>query len=271
MSPAVSAGIQTAARWLQQSDGIVLCAANGLSMSEGFAILRPSDWFSRQFGDFVQNYGFLTPLQGLQYPFADPAEFSKFYQRFIRAIHYDKPISPIMKKLHSLAMIHPCFVLTTNIEDRFVQAGFPESEVFYLEGRLTHRKDHFRLQENDLNEIRSASQLEVDDYPNSPHFQQKLQQLRQFLALHPRFLILELGVSPNNGFLRPLISQMLQACPQSRLAAFNLTLNPYLEKDPQRIVQITGDLETNLEQLDILLSQTKGATPLSAGGSDKTI
>lgn len=64
---------------------------------------------------------------------------------------------------------------------------------------------------------------------------------------------------------------MLQACPQSRLAAFNLTLNPYLEKDPQRIVQITGDLETNLEQLDILLSQTKGAKPLFAGGSDKTI
>lgn len=33
--------LEQAAQWLKDADGIVVCAANGLSMAEGFAILRP--------------------------------------------------------------------------------------------------------------------------------------------------------------------------------------------------------------------------------------
>ncbi|WP_301090891.1 hypothetical protein, partial [Faecalibaculum rodentium] len=117
-------------------------------------------------------------------------------------------------------------MLTTNVEDRFVQAGFPEQSVFYLEGHLTHRADHTPLQKQDLAEITSGDQLETAGYPDSRQFQEKLRDLHRFLAAHPRFVILELGVSAGNWLLRPLISQMLQAFPASRLAEFNLQPNP---------------------------------------------
>lgn len=49
--------LEQAAQWLKDADGIVVCAANGLSMAEGFAILRPSPWFDSRFSDFVRSTG----------------------------------------------------------------------------------------------------------------------------------------------------------------------------------------------------------------------
>ncbi|WP_304424351.1 hypothetical protein [Faecalibaculum rodentium] len=252
--------LEQAAQWLKDADGIVVCAANGLSMAEGFAILRPSPWFDSRFSDFVQKYGIRTPLQGLQTSFPRPEEFSRFYSRLISGIHYDKPVSPVMRTLRSICSLHPTFVLTTNVEDRFVQAGFPEQSVFYLEGRLTHRADHTPLQKQDLAEITSGDQLETAGYPDSRQFQEKLRDLNRFLAAHPRFVILELGVSAGNGFLRPLISQMLQAFPASRLAEFNLQPNPVPVQIRHRVVQVDGDLEQNLDGLArILLPEASGS------------
>ncbi len=165
-----------------------------------------------------------------------------------------------MRTLRSICSLHPTFVLTTNVEDRFVQAGFPEQSVFYLEGRLTHRGDHTPLQKQDLAEITSGDQLETAGYPDSRQFQEKLRDLHRFLAAHPRFVILELGVYAGNGFLRPLISQMLQAFPASRLAEFNLQPNPVPVQIRHRVVQVDGDLEQNLDGLArILLPEASGS------------
>lgn len=69
---------QKAADWIRQTYGLVIYAANGFSMSENLAILRPSGWFSENFADFIQKYGFQTPLQGLNYPFPSPASLMRF-------------------------------------------------------------------------------------------------------------------------------------------------------------------------------------------------
>ncbi|WP_276924508.1 hypothetical protein [Faecalibaculum rodentium] len=165
-----------------------------------------------------------------------------------------------MRTLRSICSLHPTFVLTTNVEDRFVQAGFPEQSVFYLEGHLTHRADHTPLQKQDLAEITSGDQLETAGYPDSRQFQEKLRDLHRFLAAHPRFVILELGVSAGNWLLRPLISQMLQAFPASRLAEFNLQPNPVPVQIRHRVVQVDGDLEQNLDGVArILLPEASGS------------
>lgn len=75
--------LEQAAQWLKDADGIVVCAANGLSMAAGFAILRSGSRFDSRFSDFVQKYGIRTPLQGLQTSFPRPEEFSRFYSRLL--------------------------------------------------------------------------------------------------------------------------------------------------------------------------------------------
>ncbi len=192
---------QRAGEWIQEADGLVICASNGFSMSENFAILRPSRWFDENFADFRRKSGIQTPLQGLNDPYPDPEEFNAFYSRLLKGIHYDKPVSPIMQTLRKITKIRVVYILTTNAEDRFAQAGYPENEVFYLEGRFTHRGDHHYISKEDLSSIRSPMELETASYPGSEEFEKKLKKVNAFLSHHPRFVILVLGVSANSGFL----------------------------------------------------------------------
>lgn len=71
-------------------------------MSENLAILRPSGWFSENFADFIQKYGFQTPLQGLNYPFPSPASLMRFIPGWLKGIHYEKPVSPILPTLRQI-------------------------------------------------------------------------------------------------------------------------------------------------------------------------
>lgn len=239
-----------AANLIKNADAIVIAAANGFSIADGFAILRPSTWFDENFADFKHKYGIQVPLQGFQYPFKDPQEFSKFYSRMVKGIHYDKKISPILTILKEITAGKPAFIITTNSEDRFVQAGYPEKDVFYLEGRMTHDKNHQYIPKEKLSMITSGSQLEMDNYPNSGHFAAKMKDLNQFLNNHPKFVLLELGVSYSNYFLRPLINQMLEIYDQSALIELNLQPNPVLPAFASRTLQIAGPLEKNLEVLN---------------------
>lgn len=243
----------TAAKMIKEADGIMIAAANGFSIADGFAILRPSKWFHENFADFKSKYGIQVPIQGIQYPFSDPREFNTFYSRLIKGIHYNKEITPILKTIKEITAAKPAFILTTNSEDRFVQAGYPQKDVFYLEGRMTYTKDHQYIPEDKLDRITSIEQLETAGYPGSQHFLNKMKDLNHFLTDHPRFVILELGVSYNNYFLRPLITQMMENYPYSYTVEFNLQpnfVNPALQK---RTLQIAGPLQKNLEILKDML------------------
>lgn len=238
-----------ARQWLQECDGILVAAANGFSMAEGFAILKNSPWFASNFADFQKQYGFAAPIQALFYPYPDAKEFNKFYSRLIRLIHYEKPVAAVMKDLQTLTAKKPVFILTTNIEERFVQAGYPEASVFYLEGRLTHTASHQPLAKAELGSIGSLQDLEVSGYPYSEAFHKKMDDLNRFVNSHPRLLILELGVSAQNQFLRPILNQILQADPYARLIELNLISNPQNPAFQNRILQISGDLSENLHRL----------------------
>lgn len=233
----------------EQADGILVAAANGFSISEGFAILRNSPWFSREFADFQRKYGFQAPIQAFTYPYQDPDEFRTFYTRMMKQIHYDKPVSAVMLDLQSITRRRPSFILTTNGEDRFVQAGYPEQDVFYLEGRFNHRADHSRIEREELNQITSGDQLESAHYPESAAFRQKMDDLNRFLARHPRLLILELGVSARNGWIRPILQQILVGNPQSFCIELNQIPNPVPEAFSNRMLQIPGNMQESLSEL----------------------
>lgn len=232
-----------------QADGIMVVAANGFSISEGFAILRPSSWFSEKFSDFQRKYGFQAPIQAMTYPYSEPEEFGKFYSRLLKDIHYDKPVSPVMKDLQKVTDKLDCFVLTTNGEDRFVQAGYPEDHVFYMEGRFNHWKDHSYIRREDLDQLRSGSQLESDDFANSDLFRSKINDLNAFIVSRPRLLILELGVSARNGWLRPVVSQIMSTDPEAHCIELNQIPNPLPQAYTNRVLQISGNMQSSLEKL----------------------
>lgn len=240
--------IVTAVQWLKESDGILVAAANGFSIAEGFHILRNTPEFSRRFEDLNRKWNLLAPIQGFQPPFSESDDFPLFYQRLMKDIYYEKPESDVMRALKKITAVRPVFVMTTNGEDRFVQAGYPEQDVFYLEGRFNHTLDHQLIPEENLDQIRSPRQLESSGYPGSAHFRSRMEALQDFLRAHPRTVILELGVSANNPFLRPLILQILQILPQSRLVTYNLQAVPVNRQYSSRILQVEGSLTENLEE-----------------------
>lgn len=237
-----------------RADGILVVAANGFSIAEGFAILRNSEWFAREFADFQQKYGIQAPIQGFSYPWTDPGEYSRFYSRLMKQIHYDKPVSEVMKDLQKITETKPSFILTTNGEDRFVQAGYPEQDVFYMEGRFNHRSDHSFIPREELEKITSGNQLETAVYPQSQAFAQKVRDLNEFLSFHRNLLILELGVSAGNGWLRPVIQQIMTGNPAARCIELNQMPNPVPATYADRVLQISGDLKESLKKLAYIIS-----------------
>lgn len=245
----MNSNLQKAAQWIEQADGILIAAANGLSMSEGFSILRPSVWFNENFADYIRRFGIHTPLEGLDYPYLDHRDFTQYFVRLMRSIHYDKPVSELMENLLVIARTKPFCVITTNVEDRFAQAGFPEADVFCLEGRLTHRLDHSLIQKKDLQNITSICELELAGYQQSENFQKHLADLQKFVQEHQKLAILELGVSAGNQFLRPLINQILGFSAENRLIQVNLSPLPAKPDYQSRVLSFTGPLAQTISAL----------------------
>lgn len=232
----------------EKADGILIAAANGFSISEGFAILRPSAWFDQNFPE-LKKYGIQTPIQALNARYPNPEEYGKILQKMVSLIHFDKPESQVMKELKEITAGKPAFILTTNVEDRFAQAGYPEEDVFYLEGRLTHDRNGNPLSKEELAEIRDPSQLEIEGYTGSSAFQQKFSLLEKFVRQHPNLLILELGVGPNNQLIRPLLFQIMEINPVSRLFILNQTPSPVPASIQNRTHYVLGGLEDGLRKL----------------------
>lgn len=243
----------------EQADGILVVAANGFSIAEGFAILKNSPWFASEFADFQKKYGFQAPIQAMTYPYSDPKEYQTFNSRLMKQIHYDKPVSEVMKELQAITSLKPTFVLTTNGEDRFVQAGYPEQDVFYMEGRFNHRTDHSLIKREELDEIVSGNQIETAMYPQSAAFKEKVTDLNRFLQQHPRLLILELGVSARNEWLRPVVQRILSGNRQAWCIEFNQMPNPIPSAYANRVIQIPGSLQSTLSELKSIVQDKAAA------------
>lgn len=119
---------------IQEADGIVIGASNGLSISEGYHIFAENAVFLENFGDFREKYGFRSIIQGCFYPFPSQEEKWAFFSRMYDYFLYTEEASPVMKNLYELVKDKNYFVVTSNIDDHFTQAGFPEERLFEIEG-----------------------------------------------------------------------------------------------------------------------------------------
>lgn len=119
---------------IQEADSIAIGASNGLSISEGIHIFADDSSFQEHFGDFRKRHGFRSIIQGCFYPYPSQVEKWAFFSRMYEYFLINKEDSPVMKNLYELVKDKNYFVVTSNIDAHFTQAGFPKERLFEIEG-----------------------------------------------------------------------------------------------------------------------------------------
>lgn len=117
---------------LQRADAVVIGAGAGLSTSAGFTYTGSR--FSQYFSDFENTYGFHDMYSGGFYPFGSLEEYWAYWSRYIFINRYQPAPRSTYQNLLHLVQDKDYFVLTTNVDHQFQQAGFDKKRLFYTQG-----------------------------------------------------------------------------------------------------------------------------------------
>lgn len=118
------------------ADCILVGASNGLSIAEGYNIFTNDERFSRHFSDFQRKYGFNSLIQGAFCHFESEGEKWSYFSRMAYHYSFNTKSSRLMQSLHELISEKPYFVVTSNTDDHFAQAGFDRQHIFEIEGSI---------------------------------------------------------------------------------------------------------------------------------------
>lgn len=124
--------IQSLRLALNGADAVLIGAGAGLSASAGF--IYTGERFQKYFGDFALKYGFRDMYSGGFYPFESLEEHWAYWSRYIFINRYMAPPKPVYQKLYELIQNKDYFVLTTNVDHCFQNAGFDKRRLFYTQG-----------------------------------------------------------------------------------------------------------------------------------------
>lgn len=111
---------------------MMLGAGAGLSASAGLTYSGPR--FEEHFGDFIEKYGFRDMYSAGFYPFPTLEEKWAYWSRHIYWNRYERPVGAPYRLLLDLVKGRDYFVLTTNVDHMFQDAGFDKARLFYTQG-----------------------------------------------------------------------------------------------------------------------------------------
>ena len=117
---------------LDEADAVVIGAGAGLSTSAGCTY--DGERFHKYFADFEAKYGFHDMYSGGFYPYATPEEHWAYWSRYILINRYTDAPKPVYKELFRLVKDKDYFVITTNVDHCFQEAGFDKKRLFYTQG-----------------------------------------------------------------------------------------------------------------------------------------
>ena len=127
-----SAQIEWLRAALDAADAVVIGAGAGLSTSAGFTY--SGERFERYFSDFAEKYGIQDMYSGGFYPFPTREEFWAYWSRYIFINRYQDAPKPVYDELLELVRDKDYFVITTNVDHCFQEAGFDKKRLFYTQG-----------------------------------------------------------------------------------------------------------------------------------------
>ena len=131
-NPAPHASAEQLRQALDERDTVLIGAGAGLSAAAGFTY--SGERFNRYFSDFAAKYGFRDMYAGGFCPFQSPEEKWAYWSRYIYINRYIDAPEPVYTDLLRILKNKDCFVLTTNVDHQFQQAGFDKQRLFYTQG-----------------------------------------------------------------------------------------------------------------------------------------
>lgn len=117
---------------LQSAEAVLIGAGAGLSSSAG--LTYSGERFFKYFSDFHNKYGITDIYSGGFYPYGSLEEYWAWWSRHIYYNRYEQPPLTVYRNLLSLVRDKNYFVLTTNVDHCFQNAGFDKSRLFYTQG-----------------------------------------------------------------------------------------------------------------------------------------
>lgn len=219
--------IEKACRAIVQADVLLIGASNGLSIAEGYHLFADNEMFRSQFGDFRQQYGIRSVIEGCFFSYPEAGKRREFLQRLVGYWVKDYRPSQVMKDLLAIVQGKDYFIITTNADTHFEISGFDFDKVFELEGTF----EQF-----------------LADRP----IEDKSSRVQNFLTRYhgKRLVILELGVGMHNRMIKQPLMQLAASEPCATYITLNLAPELYI---PQAIasksIGLEGDIAVTLQEL----------------------
>ncbi len=124
--------IKSVVQKLQNAQAVLIGAGAGLSAAAGHTY--SGDRFFDNFLDFHKKYGIPDMYSGGFYEFKTQEEFYAWWSRQIYLNRYKEQESELYKTLRKLIKDKNYFVLTTNVDNMFLDNGFSKERIFYTQG-----------------------------------------------------------------------------------------------------------------------------------------
>lgn len=124
--------ISVCRRIIENSDAIIIGAGAGLSTAAG--LHYSGERFTKNFSDFIERYGLTDMYSSAFYPFPSLEERWAYFSRHIYINRYSVGVLPLYKTLLDLVKKLNYFIITTNGDGQFFQAGFEAERIFATQG-----------------------------------------------------------------------------------------------------------------------------------------
>lgn len=271
--------IESLAKKILQVDAIVIGAGAGMSVSAGYTY--SGERFERYFSDFIQKYNFKDMYSGGFYPFETLDEHWAYWSRYIFINRYTAPMNKVYDNLRTIVEKEDYFILTTNVDHCFQNAGFDKQRLFYTQGdfgllqceKPCHQKTYdneslIRQMVVNQDNMRVPSDLipycPVCGAPMSMNLRADAtfvedegwhkanERYQTFLQRHvgSEVLFLELGVGGNTpGIIKFPFWQMTYQNAKATYASINLSRAPIPSEIEAQSIRIVGDIADILEHI----------------------
>ena len=117
---------------IRTADDIMIGAGAGLSTAAGFTY--SGERFDKYFFDFAERFGIRDMYSGGFYLFPDNETRWAWWARHIYFNRYVEAPKPVYRDLYELVKDKDYFVITTNVDHQFQNAGFDKKRLFYTQG-----------------------------------------------------------------------------------------------------------------------------------------
>lgn len=117
---------------IKNSDYILIGAGAGLSTSAGF--LYDGKRFEDNFKDYIKKYGFTDMYSAGFYNFPTLEEYWAYFSLYVYINRFDIEENETYLNLYNIVKDKNYFVITTNVDGRFVDSKFDKDKIFAVQG-----------------------------------------------------------------------------------------------------------------------------------------